>query len=78
MPAFFIVDQPSDYFGARLIAFQDILGLGDYALIISESTVIQDVAHNPLAIELLQKDVKVIGSQVLTTKGCLIGKSTRS
>lgn len=72
--AFFIVDQPSDYFGARLIAYEDILGLGDYALIISESTVIQDVAHNPLAIELLQKDVKVIGSQVLTTKGCLIGQ----
>ncbi len=74
--AFFIVDQPSDYFGARLIAFKDILGLGDYALIISDSSVIQDVAHNPLAIELLQKDVKVIGSQVLTTKGCLIGEVT--
>ncbi|NLI92590.1 MAG: hypothetical protein GX434_10425, partial [Peptococcaceae bacterium] len=56
--AFFIIDQPSDYLGARLIAFEDILGLGDYALIISDSGVIQDVAHNPLAIELLQKDVK--------------------
>ncbi|RNC29342.1 MAG: hypothetical protein AWM53_00695 [Candidatus Dichloromethanomonas elyunquensis] len=72
--AFFIIDQPSDYLGARLIAFQDILGLGDYALIISHSGVIQDVAHNPLAIELIQKDIKVIGSQVLTTKGCLIGQ----
>jgi uncharacterized protein YrrD len=74
--AFFIVDQPSDYFGARLIAFQDILGLGDYALIISDSGVIQDVAHNALAIDFLQRDVKVIGSQVLTTKGCLIGQVT--
>ncbi|NLI91780.1 MAG: hypothetical protein GX434_06100, partial [Peptococcaceae bacterium] len=64
------------YLGARLIAFEDILGLGDYALIISDSGVIQDVAHNPLAIELLQKDVKIIGSQVLTTKGCLIGQVT--
>lgn len=74
--AFFIVDQPSDYFGARLIAYEDILGLGDYALIISDSGVVQDVAHNSLAIELLQKDVKVIGSHVLTTKGCLIGQVT--
>jgi len=74
--AFFVVDQPSDYFGARLIAFQDILGLGDYALIIPDSSVIQDVAHNALAVEFLQKDVKVIGSQVLTTKGCLIGQVT--
>jgi sporulation protein YlmC with PRC-barrel domain len=34
------------------------------------------VAHNPLAIDLLRKDVKVIGSQVLTNKGCLIGQVT--
>jgi uncharacterized protein YrrD len=74
--AFFIVDQPSDYFGARLIAFKDILGLGDYALIIANSRVIQDVAHNELAIELLQQGVKIIGSQVLTTKGCLVGQVT--
>lgn len=72
--AFFVIDQPSDYFGARIIAYSDILGLGDYALIIPDSSVIQDVAHNPLAIELLQKDVKVVGSQALTTKGCLVGK----
>jgi uncharacterized protein YrrD len=74
--AFFVVDQPSDYFGARLIAFEDILGLGDYALIISDCAVIQDVAHNPLAVELLQKNVKVVGAQVLTSKGCLIGQVT--
>lgn len=74
--AFFVVAQPSDYFGARLIAFEDILGFGDYALIISDSGVIQDVAHSPLAVELLQKDVKVIGSQMLTSKGCLIGQVT--
>ncbi len=74
--AFFIIEQPSDYFGARLISFEDIFGIGDYALIINDSEAIQDVAHNPLAIELLQKDVKIIGSQVLTTKGCLIGQVT--
>ncbi|MGI6449472.1 MAG: PRC-barrel domain-containing protein [Desulfitobacteriia bacterium] len=72
--AFFVINQPSDYLGARLIAFEDILGLGDYALIISESNVIQDVAHNPLAMELIQKDAKVVGSQILTTRGCLIGE----
>ncbi|HHV63961.1 MAG TPA: hypothetical protein GXX46_02630 [Peptococcaceae bacterium] len=35
---------------------------------------IQDVAHNQLATELLQKDAKIIGSKVLTTKGSLIGE----
>ena len=72
--AFFVIDQPIDYLGARIIAFEDVLGLGDYALIINDSNVIQDVAHNSLAIELLERGVKVIGSQVLTTKGGLIGK----
>jgi len=72
--AFFIINQPIDYLGARIIAFEDVLGLGDYALIINDSTVIQDVAHNSLAIELLQKRVKVIGSQLLTTKGTLLGQ----
>lgn len=72
--AFFVIDQPSDYFGARLIAFADIFGLGDYALIINDSSVIQDVAHNALAVEMLQKDIKLIGSQLLTTQGCLVGQ----
>ncbi|UWG95796.1 PRC-barrel domain-containing protein [Dehalobacter sp. DCM] len=71
--AFFIVDQPSDYFGARLIAFSDVLGLGDYALIINDCSVIQDVAHNVLAVDLLKKDIRIIDSQLLTTQGCLVG-----
>jgi len=74
--AFFIIDQPSDYLGARIIAFNDIVGIGDYAIIIPDSSVIQDVAHNPRAIDFLQKDVKVIGAQVLTNKGSLTGQVT--
>jgi hypothetical protein len=38
--------------------YEDIIGLGDYALIINDSSVVQDVAHNPLAVELLKRDVK--------------------
>lgn len=72
--AFFVIDQPSDYLGARIIAYSDILGLGDYALIIPNTDVIQDVAHCLVAIELLKKDIKVIGSQVLSAKGSLIGQ----
>jgi len=74
--AFFIIDQPSDYLGARIISYKDIVGLGDFALIIPDSKIIQDVAHNPVAIELIKKDIKVIGSYILTTKGCLIGQVT--
>ncbi|HHV65884.1 MAG TPA: hypothetical protein GXX46_12580 [Peptococcaceae bacterium] len=44
--AFFIIDQPSDYLGARLIAYEDIIGLGDYALIIPDWNVIQGTVNN--------------------------------
>ncbi len=74
--AFFVINQPSDYLGARLIAYSDILGLGDYALIIPNTEVIQDVAHCVVATELLNKDIKVIGAQVLSAQGSLIGQVT--
>jgi len=74
--SFFIIDQPSDYLGARIISYKDIVGLGDFALIIPDSKIIQDVAHNQLAIDLLKKEIKVIGSHILTTKGSLIGQVT--
>jgi len=72
--AFFITDQPSDYFGARIIAFQDIMGLGDYAIVIKDRSVIQDVARSEPAIALLQKNVRIIGAQVLTAKGGFVGQ----
>lgn len=71
---FVIVDQPSDYFGARVIAFADILGIGEFALTIPHPQVIQAVAQNPVAQELLKHDVRVIETKVLTKKGQLIGE----
>lgn len=71
---FFIVDQPADYFGAKVIPFQDIVGLGEFALMIPNPQVIQDVSQNPEAQELLKQGVAVIGTKVLTKKGSLIGE----
>ncbi|MFZ3101330.1 MAG: PRC-barrel domain-containing protein [Desulfitobacteriaceae bacterium] len=72
--AFFIMDQVSDYFGAKIIAFSDILALGDFALTIPNSQVIQDVARNIEAEELLRQDIRVIGTKVLTEKGQFTGE----
>jgi len=71
--AFFVVDQSSDYLGARIISYDNIVGLGDYALLVSDTDVIQDVAHCSEVEEFLKQDVKIIGSQVLTNKGSLLG-----
>lgn len=71
---FFIIDQPTDYFGAKVIPFSDIIGLGEFAVTIPNPQVIQDVSQNLGAQELLKQDVTVIGTQVLTNKGSLIGE----
>lgn len=72
---FFITDQASDYFGAKVIAFSDVVGLGEFALTIPDLKVIQDVAHNLNVQELLRQDVRVLGTKVLTKKGQLIGET---
>jgi len=71
---FFVVDQPSDYLGAKVIAFGDILGLGEFALTVPSPQVIQDVAQNQTVRELLRQDVRIIGTKVLTKKGQLNGQ----
>lgn len=71
---FFVIDQPSDYFGAKIVSFKDIVGLGEFALTIPNSDVIQSVANNSEAQELIKQGVEVIGTKVLTKKGALIGE----
>ncbi len=71
---FIIVDQPSDLFGAKVIAFADILGIGEFAVTIPDSKVIQDVAQNLIVQDLLKTNVSVIGTKVLTKKGSLVGE----
>lgn len=71
---FIIVDQPTDYFGAKVIAFKDLLGVGEFAITISHLGVIQDVAQVIDAQNLLKQDTRVIGTKVLTKKGQLIGE----
>ncbi|SPF56726.1 PRC-barrel domain protein (fragment) [Candidatus Desulfosporosinus infrequens] len=73
---FMIVDQPTGYLGAKIIAFKDILGLGEFAITIPHSGVIQDVAQNTEAQNLLKQDIRVLGTKVLTKKGQLIGETT--
>ena len=71
---FLIIDQAADYFGAKIIAFADILGLGEFAVTIPNPEVIQDVAQNREAQYLLKQDTRVLGTRVLTKKGQLIGE----
>ena len=68
------VDSGIQIFSARVIATEDILGIGEYALTIENEDVITDISKIPSAIQLLQKDIRVKGTKVLTKKGSLIGE----
>ena len=50
------------------------MGIGEYALTIENEGVITDISRVPAAIQLLQKDIQVKGTKVLTKKGRLIGE----
>jgi len=71
---FFVVDQPSDYLGAKVISFSDIVGLGEFALTVPNPDVLQSVVNSSEAQELIKQGVEVIGTKVLTKKGALIGE----
>lgn len=71
---FLIIDQPTDYFGAKVLPYADILGLGEFAITIPNSEVIQDVAQNMDVQNLLRQNTRVLGTKVLTKKGQLVGE----
>jgi uncharacterized protein YrrD len=71
---YIIVDSGIQIFSARVIPTEDVLGIGEYALTIENEGVITDISKVPAAIQLLQSDIKVKGTKVLTKKGRLIGE----
>jgi uncharacterized protein YrrD len=71
---YIVVDSGIQIFSARVIPTEDVLGIGEYALTIENEGVITDINKVPAAIQLLQNDIKVKGTKVLTKKGRLIGE----
>lgn len=71
---YIVVDSGIQIFNVRVIPTEDVLGIGEYALTIENEDVITDISKIPAAIQLLQNDIRVKGTKVLTKKGRLIGE----
>lgn len=71
---YIVVDSGIQIFSARVIPTEDVLGIGEYALTIENEGVITDISRIPAAIQLLQNDIRVKGTKVLTKKGRLVGE----
>lgn len=71
---YIVVDSGIQIFSTRVIPTEDVLGIGEYALTIENEGVIVDISRIPAAIQLLQNDIRVKGTKVLTKKGRLVGE----
>lgn len=71
---YIVVDSGIQILSARVIPTDNVLGIGEYALTIENDGAINDISKIPAAIDLLQKNIQVRGTKVLTKKGRLIGE----
>ncbi|PYG87283.1 uncharacterized protein YrrD [Ruminiclostridium sufflavum DSM 19573] len=69
-----VVDKGIQILSAKVIPVRYVLGIGEYALTIENEDAVSDISKIPEAIELLQKNIQVSGTKVLTKKGRLIGE----
>lgn len=71
---YIVVDSGIQILSARVIPTERVLGIGEYALTIENDESINEISKIPAAINLLQKNIQVKGTKVLTKKGRLIGE----
>lgn len=71
---YIVVDSGIQILSATVISTDNVLGIGEYALTIQNDDAIKDISKIPAAIDLLQKNIQVRGTKVLTRKGSLIGE----
>ncbi|MFZ5990030.1 MAG: PRC-barrel domain-containing protein [Bacillota bacterium] len=69
-----VVDSGIQILSAKIIPTDNVLGIGEYALTIENEEAINELSKIPAAIDLLQKNIQVKGTKVLTKKGRLIGE----
>ncbi len=68
-----VVDDGKWYKGANLVFFNDILGVGESALTIEQKSIIKSVNQAPELEKLLEANVNIINTKVLTKKGQIKG-----
>ncbi len=72
---FFVIDSAMRSLAGGVIPVAKVLGIGADALTILEADDVSDIVKIPAAIDLLQKNITVRGTRVLTRKGSLLGEA---
>ncbi len=72
---YILIETGEKTISSVVIATKDIIGVGEYAATIENETVMKDISSISDAVQLLQKNVHIKNTNILTKKGDLIGKS---
>lgn len=70
---FILISDGSWYTGPKLLPFKDVAGIGEHAVTTESEKLLVLVSEMENAASILQRNVKISGSKVLTDKGNLIG-----
>ncbi|MCL2058921.1 MAG: PRC-barrel domain-containing protein [Oscillospiraceae bacterium] len=74
--SFLVVENGLHLLGAKVISTDRVLGIGEHAVTVEDDNVISMISKIPAAMDLLEKNVHIRGSKVLTKKGKLVGEIT--
>ncbi|KGX93474.1 photosystem reaction center subunit H [Pontibacillus halophilus JSM 076056 = DSM 19796] len=71
----FLVIQHEEWeVSVKAIPFKKVVGVGEYAVTVDNESAIIDLNEIPIANNLMNKKVKIIGTRVMTRKGQLLGQ----
>jgi uncharacterized protein YrrD len=70
-----VVDDGKWFYGAKVLPFMAIVGIGEYAVMVETSDHLASVSTSPDIVNLLNVGVKIIGAKVLTKSGRIQGKT---
>lgn len=72
---FLAIDGKYPLLGARVIAKQNILSIGENAITIQSEQSVEDINSNSRAVELVKKGIEIPSTRVITNKGKFVGKT---
>lgn len=72
--AAFVIDDGKWFYGAKVLPYMAVSGIGEYAVMVESSDSLVSVSASPDIVALLNAGVKVIGAKVLTKAGKIQGK----
>ncbi|MCL6449335.1 MAG: PRC-barrel domain-containing protein [Armatimonadetes bacterium] len=71
---FLVVDNGQWYAAAKLVPYERVVGVSQWAVTVENSNSVINVEESPRAMELIKEEVKITNTPVISRKGRYVGK----